>query len=35
MKKIDVKNYNVHEIEKTELIKVNGGSIFEDIGFAL
>lgn len=35
MKKIDINNYNVREIENTELITVNGGSIFEDIGFAM
>jgi len=35
MKKIDIKSYDVYEIRKTELIEVNGGSIFEDIGFAM
>ncbi len=32
MKKLEIKNFNVQEIEEIELKQINGGSIFEDIG---
>jgi len=35
MKKLDIKSYNVQEIEETELKEVNGGSIFGAIGFVM
>jgi hypothetical protein len=35
MKTIDLNVYGISEMSQTEMLNVNGGSIFGDIGYAI
>ncbi len=35
MKKLDIKKYDVQEIEKAELKEIDGGGLFENIGILM